>query len=776
MTTITLDAGYEKRAAPEFTIEGLQFPEHDLLYHQQRTYEALPDHDLVCNTYNTGTGKTLASLLHLFRLNGTGKNVLFIAPTNALLAQHTEDIREFVTRNRLDYHVEHGTASRLRTFDPDLRRGEVLQRFIKNYREYVEGETRRKQFIFVVNPDIFYYALYFRYGHHDQRNVFENFLTRFDYVVIDEFHYYDSKQLANFLFFFAICEQFGYFSHRDRKICLLSATPTEEVKLYLNRLFGDDRWTLIAPETEPEESRAYETVQTLAPLRLTVVEDDLQSWVRAHRSDLRTWLDEGQDGAIISSALWRVNAAHRVLRGTLEASRMRRITGPEPEEKRDEATKAPLVLATPTVDIGYNFAKEDKPRQNIDFIVCDARFNDELLQRIGRAGRLLGKPEQDHPSHGVALLPGPAANALAEHDGETISRADFADIVKNIESLPPKQSLYGYIRTHAITESFYPIYKLHPTMRQDLRSELEDLYALVRDVFAPTSSRKMYSLRGFFGAYFNRKKWLGQIRKADRTPETQLTAKMIADYQGWKDAGDTRYDPEDFITKAPLALEHPGIREQLIEFVEEQVALTEALFNFRDSFQGPMAVVYDPRRLLSSQVVNVYDLFHVLRYFQVDLFEDHRQFLREAGEHAEETDVSGDFYLYLRDPRDEPLSLGLSYHTDLDRKAFEDKRCRAPVALKDLRITSDEPVDPRIYEAVADEYVVALILPPDDTRVAYGKLRGTTLYPWDLTVTYPDSSRDECAVYLGTGAFHAHAELRGYFFYKEREDAECIIV
>lgn len=775
-TTITLDTGYEKKAAPDFAIDGLKFPEHDLLYHQQRTYEALPEHDLVCNTYNTGTGKTLASLLHLFRLNETGKNVLFIAPTNALLAQHAEDIRAFVDQNGLNYYVQPATASRLRTVDADLRGGEILQRFIKNYREFVEGETRRKQLIFVVNPDIFYYALYFQYGRFDQRNVFENFLTRFDYVVIDEFHYYDSKQLANFLFFFAICEQFGYFSHRQRKICLLSATPTEEVKLYLDRLFDNYRWKLIAPDNEPNECRAYETVQTLAPLHLTVIEDDLQSWVRAHRGDLRTWLDDGEDGAIISSALWRINAAHRELRGTLDIERMRRITGPEPAEQRAEATKAPLVLATPTVDIGYNFAKEDKRRQNIDFIVCDARFHDELVQRLGRAGRLLGKSERDRPSHGVALLPGPAANALAEYDGETLSRADFAEIVRGIERLPPKQSLYAYIQSHAITESFYPIYKLLYITRQDLHSELEELYALVRDVFAPNSSRSMGSLKGFFKAYFKRTKWLGQIRNDDETPETNLTARMIADYKGWKERSDTRFAAGDFIDQAPIVLQHPLMRKRLIEFVEEQVALTEALFNFRDSFQGPTAVVYDPRRLLSSQIVNVYDLFHLLRYFHVDLYEGRRQFRREAGAHAEDTDLSGDFYLHMRDPRDEPMNVSLSYHADLDRDDFAEKRCRAPAALKNLHLISDEQVDPRIYEAVADDYIVALILRPNDKGAAYGKLRGTTLYPWDLEVTYPDSGQETCAAYLGTGAFHAHAELRGYFFYKEREDAECIIV
>ncbi|MCB0068926.1 MAG: type I-D CRISPR-associated helicase Cas3', partial [Caldilineaceae bacterium] len=206
MTTIHLLPQAEKRAATNpYALD--PWP----LYHQMRTLEALHDHDLVMNTYNTGTGKTVASLLHLFELNGTGKNALFIAPTNALLAQHAADITEFVAKNNLNFAVKRVTAAEIRSMEREqrpeqarLRPGETLQRLIQNYLEFEPDEVVRKPLILVVNPDIFYYALYFRYGAHDQRNVFERFLTAFDYIVIDEFHYYDYKQLANFLFAFAL--------------------------------------------------------------------------------------------------------------------------------------------------------------------------------------------------------------------------------------------------------------------------------------------------------------------------------------------------------------------------------------------------------------------------------------------------------------------------------------------------------------------------------------------------------------------------------------------
>jgi len=101
MTTFTLE-GQAERVAAHNPFPTLQYKP---LYHQLRTYEALEASHLVVNTYNTGTGKTMAALLQLFRLHGTGKNVLFIAPTNALIGQHAElqlpKIRQGASKYRL---------------------------------------------------------------------------------------------------------------------------------------------------------------------------------------------------------------------------------------------------------------------------------------------------------------------------------------------------------------------------------------------------------------------------------------------------------------------------------------------------------------------------------------------------------------------------------------------------------------------------------------------------------------------------------------------------
>lgn len=184
-----------------------------LLSHQRRTAEAVPTHPVTVNTYATGTGKTVAALLGWLAISQKRDislpNMLFIAPTNELIAQHVRSIEQFADQAGVDIHVIHVDAPSLRALPTPHnyeRVGERLNRLIENPQDY--GYIGRKPMALVTNPDIFYYALFFSaYNPIDRRNLFERFLLRFDYVVIDEFHYYSPKQLTCFLFFFALCKQ-----------------------------------------------------------------------------------------------------------------------------------------------------------------------------------------------------------------------------------------------------------------------------------------------------------------------------------------------------------------------------------------------------------------------------------------------------------------------------------------------------------------------------------------------------------------------------------------
>jgi CRISPR-associated endonuclease/helicase Cas3 len=768
MITLHL-TGETEKVGPESIWNMAQRP----LYHQWRTATALRDDGvhLVVNSYNTGVGKTMAALSHLCRLDGRDNNVLFVAPTNALLHQHEEAVRSFVVLNQLDFHVVAVTAATLRAYQQellergdhvDIRSGEALVRLIRNYREFHPDQTRRKGLIFVVNPDIFYYALMYQYRQHDARNLFQAFLSRFRYIIIDEFHYYDQKQLAFFLFFFAISLKLGYFEHAGRKICLLSATPNQHVITYLESLFSS-HWRHISPDNEPPESNGLEEIATLTPLTLTLSSEWLEEWGATNAGQLiRSVLQDRLDGAIISNSLQRVNRLHALLRAHgLDDGTMRRITGPETQAERQIATKKPLILATPTVDIGYNFEKEAKPRQNLDFLICEARYGDDLIQRIGRAGRILGKAQQDVPSHATALISESALDALRLYDGRTLTRAHFKEIIRDSDAvLPQKHDLTGYIRTMAITEVFYPIYRSYRQMIiEDEKTLMEELYEDLRDLFGVRRGT-FKSLSCYFRKYYYRQQWLKETRQS--MSFNLKTAEYTADWLKYLGRGEFQAaDIQPYLGDDTL-LADPERQEALRRFVKEQVHLTTSLFNFRDSFQGPTAVFYDPNCLLSSEPVNNYDLLHIVRAYDVQWYSGRGEFLQLCGE----TELEGAVYGRLLGHRDPPLAIELYLDTGAYEEDFLPPREGRPVALSGIELAAREwggalvPLDRRITQAIHDHYVTTLLIHPEQWGWVLRRLRNSPLYARNLTIDFLDRQQVPFKVFIGRAAWLAYPELQ----------------
>jgi len=747
------------------------------LYHQMRTYEALTDHPIVVNSYDTGTGKTVAALLGLLHPALRGRNCLFIAPTNELIRQHVRDIREFVAAHGLDYHVLHVDAQTLRALRPSHERervGERMVRLFSNPRAF--GWKGRKPTVVVTNPDIFYYALYVSaYNVHDRRNLLEQFLTRFDYVVVDEFHYYTAKQLANFLFFFVIAQEWGYFD-KGRRVCLLSATPEEAVRDYLARVFvqaGEIAW--IGPANELEESADYETTPTLASLTLEVREGTLDDFAdnARQRDRLAGLLGGGQDGALISNALWRINRARAALRGPRFDGRVRRLTGAETVESRREAPLAQLILATPTVDIGYNFTKPGKARQPLDFIVFDARTRDEFLQRLGRAGRLLGREQTDAPSQAVALVDADALAALRSLDGQPISRADLRRAVQ--QALPPRNDLFAYVRSYAILEAFRPIYELKRTMRPDLEAWVERLFAGVREVFAPDSRRWYY---GSLCGHMRRHAYAARVVRNEDWAELPA---FVDDFLDWHRPMEARL--EEWARLEQAMCTDPQAREQLVApWLKAQCALTEALFNFRDSFQGPTAAVYDPHHLLSDSDVTLYDALHVAANFEADYFDDAAMFRRECGGAPGPAEI----YCRLKAGREPRLYIGLEYRETrlrLPREAWERLYTRRPVALIGLRLLAHvpgggpAPLHPTIRQSIETQHVACLIVPDADVGRLLYLARDRNLFPRSLRMVFAaEGTSHEYRAMIGTAAFVVHAELEGYFWFKQRQDSNAPII
>ena len=767
--TVTLNAGDEK-ISPTNPL-GLTFPP---LYHQQRTYEALKTNELVINTYNTGTGKTRASLLRLFDLEG--ENVLFIAPTNELIHQHADDIQKFVEEYGLNFAVAEVTGQKLREWevvdDPGyrVRNPRKLHELIQNPRDYFPELTQRAPLILVTNPDIFYLCFYTVYSQLDSANLFRDFLVKFNYIVIDEFHYYNAKQLANFLMFFILSKEYGYFD-KGRKICLLSATPDEKVLTYLEMI--SLTYALISPDNEPIESNNHEKIQTLSELELTIHSSKMHEDLRARPERICDLLDSGKDGAIISSSLRTINEIKQGLQKGGIKDKLGLITGAVSTQERRDATKCfPLVLATPTVDIGYNFEKLGKSHQNIDFICFDALYGSEFTQRIGRAGRLLGKADTNHPSIGHAFVQGKLHSQLQA--GESYDRREFATLVK--DSLGEDNKFYHYIQSYAILEAFYPLYASFKRTAEERQDRVREIFETIRQVFAPESDVTFDAMMKKIQWHTTYKTVIDAFEKNVYNDyvhhQWERAAWSYCRHQSWMQGTLETFEKlpkeKERVVLATLLKNH---RSKIVEYAEQEYYPIQSLFNFRGSDVGLRCGIYDPNHLFQNTSEHTeYDLFHVISHYnfqQIDKKAYHER-TGDWGNHCE-------FFVQVDGFKSPPHRIQFDYDAgEEDQESFERQYCWGPTALKGLRLRlrlrlSNGFVPLEIQEALTDRYITCLLSKMENRYTFNSILETKRQVAYPLSVTFSDG-QPEYQLILGSQAFLIHAELQGKW--KEKEQAE----
>lgn len=759
-----------------------------LLYHQWRTVQALKTSPLVMNVYNTGTGKTQASLLHLFDIpNQRDNHVLIIAPTNELLHQHVGDVQEFVSIHKLPFRVVEINAALLRQLaSPDLaivnRQGERLTRLVRNPLEFKEqlgipeGDSRPMPTIFVTNPDLFYYAFFWQFNANDQRNLFEEFVLKFRYIVIDEFHYYNSKQLANFLFFIILSKEWGYFEMQDRRICLLSATPDDATRQFLDRIFPDGQWALVAPDNEPPGAADLPQVATLAPLHLRLQPGTLDDFAKEEAQTVKQWLDDGEDGAMISSALWRVNNAHAALLRAVPHETIGRITGAQPLAERRQDQHKRLILATPTVDIGYNFIKQDKSRQNLDFVVFDARFRDEFIQRLGRAGRVLGKEQTNVPAHAVALLDTEAISKLAPLQGTSISRSELKDHLEKLNAIPSKDDFVAYIKSGGLLENTYPLYRLSPMFAKEEESQLRRLFDAVQEVFAPSSRMTFDTIFGCYRRADAINAWLGrnEYNKKWLNP-------LMEEFLGWVTAESVSTDVVELQIAPQLEQDElADVRKSFRLYCEMKQALQRAQFSFRDSFSGPVATIFDPQRLLSSSITTQYDLIHVVQNYHYTPLTPEQYRTKTDGMVSQNT-----ICIQIDRPRQPRQHITLTWQTrhTLPKLRWEPwdvasfRRCFAsgePIAIKGLVINAEEPLPAELRLALTEQYVPALLIPNEKRGILYRALAQRPAYPYKLSVRVEEQVLEFEAI-LGTNALLMSPILWWVFQVEQRKEETAII-
>lgn len=598
----------------------LSFMGQKPLQHQIDIFQKSKDADIILDLAPTGTGKTKAGLTVL--LHQKNQSAVYIAPTNALIEQQTEAAQKFVKDANLPHVVKSASAKEIKNWPSDKvgnRPGEKLYNVLRNPATIFSDIGANTPILLVTNPDIFYYATFFAYNRLDKGNIASGFYTKFSTVIFDEFHLYDAKQLVGMLFYLAYSHVFKFFQH-GRKVVLLTATPEPACELALENL--QNAGVRIARIDGEANNGQPLPSQTAVNLELRPKPDNKEEWITELTAEVvKRFQDKpNENGAVILDSLDNINRLSDLLKQLGLSEHIGRITGPAPKKDRHSAMQRQIILATSTVDVGFNFQRTPEPtRQNLDWLIFSARDRSAFWQRIGRVGRVLGKSETNIDSEAIAYLPAEAWEQNITSLDTTGGRAALKEMLDQLPCLD-KPFLKAYWHSEASLEIARPLLELEELLDKIPGAELiPKLFDTLRLIFESkrTWEECRYRMKVLQGAENISKVPLEKIRKEWKYIKGgQAFVKRfikVKSPQEWDDleAGRTTIEEYEEIFK-----KHDDILTELKEFAEIFSTSYAPLFSFRYSLFDTLPI-RDPRGfILDESEETQLDPFHLLRYYE----------------------------------------------------------------------------------------------------------------------------------------------------------------
>ncbi|QSR87922.1 type I-D CRISPR-associated helicase Cas3' [Methylacidiphilum caldifontis] len=730
-----------------------------LLDHQLETFNSVKDNDLIFNLSTTGTGKTLAALLGL--LNFPTSNALIIAPTNALVSQHKRDAEDFKKKFNLSHIVVELTKEKLEDIDIDAQRAaEKIYRLLSNPISILEEKpVEKKPFILVTNPDIFYYSIFYLFNSLDKRNVAQEFMIDFNYIIIDEFHYYNAKQFANFLYFIILSYKFGFFEKQNRKIVILTATPDLQFREFICKL---KKLNIRIKEIEPKVFPGKPSTPVLSELVLNLFPlqklSDFPRKIEYFLDLIKQNIREDKDGLIISSSLRNINIIAKNLNSSSIKDRYARITGPINREEREKASFKPLILATPTVDIGYNFVGRQKERQNIDFGYFDAKYIDQFWQRLGRIGRVLGKPIHNEVSYAYAFIPEEAYLLIQQKlNSYNYKRNEFKQsFEEQLNGLMRRDLNTEYISYFSLLEVMLPIKNILEITPNDLKDFIEETFETIKHVYSPKSKRSFRSLYNEIKEFQNIKKVLKDLEITPCQLKNNESQTLLQE----------KYGTNFTIAKQLIENGDNEIKKEFMFFLRNKIAKYDAMFKFRDNQIDISVSVYDPYSLISeSKDYVLLDFLHLIRNFDFELFDDKNDAFKKTRREPPEAEL----YVIAKDILPQPRIIRIAYSLPeyMNFEDYDNELVGDFISLNNLMILGFKkdfkgedlvPLPREISMAIYDKFVTGIILPKNFNPSIIYKCINNEFYPFELEVT----SNGKSKLYLFFMGIDAHKFFSKY--------------
>ncbi|NCQ99748.1 MAG: type I-D CRISPR-associated helicase Cas3' [Microcystis aeruginosa L211-101] len=686
------------------------------LQHQVEVYEKSRNHDLILDLAPTGTGKTKAGFTVL--LHNPNQTAIYIAPTNALVTQQAEAAEAFVRDAKLTHVVKAASAKEIQGWSDDRvgkRSGEKLYNLLQNPATIFPEVGANRPLFLVTNPDIFYYATFWAYNSLDKSNIASEFYSRFSTIIFDEFHLYSAKQLVSLLFFIAYSKVLGYFQH-DRKIVILTATPEkacdeafntlERAGIRIARIDGESNHsnqvpsqTKVALEIRPKIERDEYLVQ---------IADEVKEKYLANPND---------NGAVILDSKDHINRLADLLteRGLKEG--YGRIHGSTPQKDRLLAVQKPIILATSTVDVGFNFEKNPVPtRQTLDWLIFSAKDRHSFWQRLGRVGRVLGRKITDIPSEAIAYIdPKAWEEGILELD-RSGGRESLRKMLESLSCLD-RPFLSIYWRSEASLEIARPLSELEDLLT-DLPqiSVIEELYQTMRCILGGTKDWSYYRsrMRVFTGAEKIKDISIKELKSDWKfTKGGQALIKTFFKCNHPEYLEEIKADENKIKYYEDLFKKYPENFESLKNFARTWYATYQPIFQFRDSLFDNLKVYDRFNLLLDESEETVIDPIHLLRYYDFDA----------DGQKIE-----------LRRRVDEPYELKFVLYTQDSFEEFKQKKLNRLIAFEDCtleRRLGGAKVPTTSLKELRQQFVSGVIVSTQENQGTIIQLRkqGLTIFP-----------------------------------------------
>ena len=709
--------------------EELKFLGHTL-QHQVDIFEKSRDHEIIMDLAPTGTGKTKAGLSVL--LHNRDRSAIYIAPTNALVEQQTEAAKQFVKDAGLNHFVIAASAKEVRAWSNDRvgsRPGEKIYNLLRNPAIFFPELGEYRPILLVTNPDLFYYATFFAYNRLDRVNIASTFYNQFATVIFDEFHLYDAKQLVSLFFYLAFSHVFKFFEN-NRKVVLLTATPDKTCEAALSELKAQGvKIARVDGETLSDHMIPSQTSVCLEIKPQSDRDSLLESIANEVKQRFENYPDH--NGAIILDSKDHINRLADLLHTKGLGKYIGRITGSTPKGDRKLAAQQPIILATSTVDVGFNFERSPDPaRQNLDWLIFTARDRAAFWQRIGRVGRVLGKVETNIPSEAIAYLP---ETAWEQGIVELNCNGGRSALLQKLEELKclDKPFLQIYWQSEAFLEIAKPLLVLSDMMEKLPQADfIPKLYETLKVTLGGRNNwnyyqHRMRALQGAasFLSHSKQKDFAADPLKflGKATYDFVMAFLKARDSEGAEDlqAKRTRLsDYEDLFKKDREAV------DELIDFATCFSASYAPLFQFRESLFENLGI-NDPKGLiLDYSEETELDPIHLLRHYEFT---------------ARGTEIE------ITKRANPPYTISFNWRFHGSRQDFLNTQINKLTVLKGCNIQRmlDGAIFPTpLLKPLEKELLSGVIICPIASHVAYFKLRKMRITAYPITVRGNDFEKE----------------------------------